>query len=249
MQLLKDKVAIITGATRGIGRAIAIRFAQEGCNVAFSGRSRGENMVNVENELNAMGIKAKGYVADASSMSDALQFVAEVLHDFGHIDILVNNAGITNDSALKRMTEDQWDSVINTNLRSVFCMTKAVQPVLWRQGFGSVVNISSVVGIAGNSNQSNYAASKAGIIGFTKSMAKEMGVRNIRHNVVAPGFIETEMTEQIPEEIKARWCQRIPLHRAGRPEEVANAVLFYASDLSSYLSGDVMHCCGGLEDA
>lgn len=247
--LLQDKVAIITGASRGIGRAIAIRFAQEGCSIAFTGRSRNDNMINVENELRALGVKAAGYAADASSLDESTKFVAQVLEDFGHIDILVNNAGITSDNALKRMTEDQWDSVIDTNLKSVWSMTKAVQPALWRQGFGSVINISSVVGIAGNANQSNYAASKAGIIGFTKAMAKEMGRRNIRHNVVAPGFVETEMTHSIPDEIKETWVKRIPLHRPAKPEEVANACLFYASDLSSYMTGDVMHCCGGMEDA
>lgn len=247
--LLENKVAIITGATRGIGRAIAIRFAEEGCNIAFTGRSRGENMIKVEEELTALGIKAKGYASDGSKLDNAMSLVSEVMNDFGHIDILVNNAGITADSALKRMTEEQWDNVIDTNLKSVWCMTKAVQPHMWRQGFGSVINISSVVGVAGNANQGNYAASKAGIIGFTKAMAKEMGVRNIRHNVVAPGLIGTEMTESLPQELKDAWCKRIPLHRPGAPAEVANACLFYASDLSSYMTGDVMHCCGGLEDA
>lgn|SRR5574344_100485 len=249
MNILSNKVAIITGATRGIGKAIALRFAQEGCNVAFTGRTRNEAMIQVEQELLSIGIQAKGYASNASSLEESNQLVTQVLQDFGHIDILVNNAGITNDNALKRMTELQWDDVINTNLRSVFCMTKAVQPTLWRQGYGSVVNISSVVGIAGNINQSNYAASKAGVIGFTKAMAKEMGTRNIRHNVVAPGFIETEMTELLPNEIKNTWCKRIPLHRAGTVDEVAKVCVFYASDLSSYITGDVMHCCGGMEDA
>ncbi len=247
--LLENKVAIITGATRGIGKAIALRFAEEGCAIAFTGRTRGENMINVENALLALGVKAKGYAADASSLEQAQGLVEQVLADFGHIDILVNNAGITADNALKRMSEEQWDAVIDTNLKSVWCMTKAVQPAMWRQGFGSVVNISSVVGIAGNANQCNYAASKAGIIGFTKAMAKEMGKRNIRHNVVAPGFIETEMTQMIPDETKESWCKRIPLHRPGTPREVANACLFYASDMSEYMTGDVMHCCGGMEDA
>lgn len=249
MQLLNSKVAIITGATRGIGRAIALRFAEEGCQIAFTGRQRGETMESLERQIGDMGIKCKGYASDASDLQAAQDLVAQVVEDFGHIDILVNNAGITNDAALKRMSEDQWDEVIRTNLRSVFCATKAVQPVMWKQGFGSVVNISSVVGIAGNANQSNYAASKAGIIGFTKAMAKEMGVRNIRHNVVAPGFIETAMTKEIPQEIKDTWCKRIPMRRAGTLTEVANACLFYASDLSGYLTGDVMHVCGGMEDA
>lgn len=249
MELLKDKVAIVTGATRGIGRAIAIRFAQEGCNVAFCGRTRNDNMNLVEQQLNALGIKAQGYVADVSDYQGAQNFVAEVLHDFGHIDILVNNAGITDDAALKRMSETQWDNVINVNLKSVFCMTKAVQPSLWKQGFGSIVNISSVVGIAGNNNQANYAAAKAGIIGFSKTAAKEFGARNIRVNVVAPGFIQTDMTQEMPEELKAYWQSRIPLRRPGNAEEVANACLFYASELSSYNTGDVMHVCGGMEDA
>ena len=247
--LLKDKVAIITGATRGIGRAIALRFAQEGCDIAFCGRSRNENMIAVEEELNSLGVKAKGYVADVAKLDSAQQFVAEVLKDFGHLDILINNAGITDDAAIKRMTEEQWDRVIETDLKSVFCMTKAVQPSMWKQGSGSIVNISSVVGIGGNVNQSNYAAAKAGIIGFTKTAVKEMGARNIRINVVAPGFIATEMTGDVPEQLKTYWQTRIPLRRPGRPEEVANACLYYASELGSYNTGDVMHLCGGMEDA
>lgn len=247
--LLENKIAIITGATRGIGRAIALRFAQEGCQIAYCGRSRNENMNRVDQELAATGVKCKSYVADISNYASAQAFVAEVLQDFGRVDILVNNAGITMDAALKRMTEEQWDQVINTNLKSVFCMTKAVQPSMWRQGSGSIINISSVVGLAGNYNQSNYAASKAGIIGFSKACAKEMGARNIRVNVVAPGFIMTEMTGEIPEQIKAYWQTRIPLRRPGRPEEVASACLYYASELGSYNTGDVMHLCGGMEDA
>ena len=247
--LLKDKVAIITGATRGIGRAIALRFAHEGCDIAFCGRSRNENMIAVEEELNAMGIKAQGYAADVADLESAQQFVANVLNDFGHIDILINNAGITDDAAIKRMTEAQWDNVIRNDLKSVFCMTKAVQPSMWKQGSGSIVNISSVVGIGGNVNQANYAAAKAGIIGFTKTAMKEMGARNIRINVVAPGFIATEMTGDMPEQLKTYWQTRIPLRRPGRPEEVANACLYYASELGSYNTGDVMHLCGGMEDA
>lgn len=247
--LLKDKVAIITGATRGIGRAIALRFAQEGCDIAFCGRSRNENMIAVEEELNSLGVKAKGYAANVAKLDYAQQFVAEVLKDFGHLDILINNAGITDDAAIKRMTEEQWDRVIETDLKSVFCMTKAVQPSMWKQGSGSIVNISSVVGIGGNVNQANYAAAKAGIIGFTKTAVKEMGARNIRINVVAPGFIATEMTGDVPEQLKTYWQTRIPLRRPGRPEEVANACLYYASELGSYNTGDVMHLCGGMEDA
>lgn len=249
MNLLQDKVAIVTGATRGIGRAIALKFALEGCQVAFCGRERNSRMIEVEAELQAFGIQAKGYAVDVSDYQAALDFVNQVKEDFGHIDILVNNAGITADAALKRMTEQQWDDVIRVNLRSLYCMTKAIQPIFWKQAKGSIVNISSVVGIAGNANQCNYAAAKAGIIGFSKSIAKEFGVRGIRCNVVAPGFIETEMTQLLPPEKKAYWCQRIPLRRAGTIEEVANACLYYASDLSTYNTGDVMHLCGGMEDA
>lgn len=249
MSLLTDKVAIVTGGTQGIGKAIVKRFVEEGCTVAFCGRTRGERMIAVEEEMQGKGAKVRGYAADVSDYESAQGFVHQVVADFGHIDILVNNAGITADAALKRMTEEQWDDVIRVNLKSVFCMTKAVQPHMWRQGSGSIVNISSVVGIAGNYNQSNYAASKAGIIGFSKTAAKEMGVRGIRVNVVAPGFIMTEMTQEVPETLKDYWKNRIPLHRPGRPEEVANACLFYASELGAYCTGDVMHICGGLEDA
>ena len=247
--LLKDKVAIITGATRGIGRAIALRFAEEGCNIAFCGRSRNENMIAVEKELADLGIKAKGYAVDVAHLDNCQQFVAQVLEDFGHLDILINNAGITDDDAIKRMTEAQWDNVMDNDLKSVFCMTKSVQPTMWKQGFGSIVNISSVVGIGGNINQANYAAAKAGIIGFTKTAVKEFGARNIRMNVVAPGFIATEMTGEISEQLKTYWQTRIPMRRPGTPLEVANACLYYASELGSYCTGDVMHLCGGMEDA
>ncbi len=203
----------------------------------------------MENELNTMGVKARGYAADVADLKSSQQFVAAVLNDFGHIDILINNAGITDDAAIKRMTEAQWDNVVTNDLKSVFCMTKAVQPSMWKQGSGSIVNISSVVGIGGNVNQANYAAAKAGIIGFTKTAVKEMGARNIRINVVAPGFIATEMTGDVPEQLKTYWQTRIPLRRPGRPEEVANACLYYASELGSYNTGDVMHLCGGMVDA
>ena len=247
--ILENKTAIITGATRGIGRAIAHRFAQEGCHVAFCGRTRNDNMLQVEAELAAMGVKAKGYAADVADMDSAQALVKEVMADFGGLDILVNNAGITADAALKRMTEEQFDSVMRTNLRSVFCMTKAVQPTLWKQGHGSIVNISSVVGIAGNYNQANYAASKAGIIGFSKACAKEFAARNIRCNIVAPGFIETEMTAQMPPELKQTWTSRIPMKRGGTPDEVAQACVFLASDMSSYITSVVLSICGGMEDA
>ena len=247
--LLENKTAIVTGATRGIGRAIAIRFAKEGCNVAFCGRSRGEKMVAVEQELAALGVKAKGYVADVADMEQAQAFVKEVLADFGRVDILVNNAGITDDSAVKRMTEEQMDRVMHTNLGSVFCMTKAIQPSMWKQGYGSIVNIGSVVGIAGNYNQANYAASKAAIIGFSKSCAKEFAARNIRVNVVAPGFVETEMTAEVPEELMKTWCQRIPMKRPGTTDEVAQACVFFASDMCPYITSVVLPVCGGMEDA
>ena len=247
--LLENKTAIVTGATRGIGHAIAIRFAKEGCNVAFCGRTRNDKMVAVEEELTTLGVKAKGYVTDVANYDSAQAFVKEVLADFGKVDILINNAGITDDSAMKRMTEDQFDRVVGTNLKSVFCMTKAIQPSMWRQGHGSIVNIGSVVGIAGNYNQANYAASKAGIIGFSKSCAKEFAARNIRVNVVAPGFVQTEMTADIPKELMETWCSRIPMKRPGTPDEVANCCVFLASDMSSYITSVVLPMCGGMEDA
>ena len=247
--LLENKTAIVTGATRGIGHAIAIRFAKEGCNVAFCGRTRNAAMEAVEQELLALGVKAKGYAADVADYASAQALVKEVLADFGNVDILINNAGITDDAAVKRMTEEQFDHVIGTNLKSVFCMTKAVQPAMWKQGHGSIVNIGSVVGIAGNYNQANYAASKAGIIGFSKSCAKEFAARNIRVNVVAPGFVQTEMTADIPKELMDTWCSRIPMKRPGTPDEVANCCVFLASDMSSYITSVVLPMCGGMEDA
>ena len=247
--LLENKTAIVTGATRGIGHAIAIRFAKEGCNVAFCGRTRNAAMEAVEQELLALGVKAKGYAADVADYTSAQALVKEVLADFGNVDILINNAGITDDAAVKRMTEEQFDHVIGTNLKSVFCMTKAVQPAMWKQGHGSIVNIGSVVGIAGNYNQANYAASKAGIIGFSKSCAKEFAARNIRVNVVAPGFVQTEMTADIPKELMDTWCSRIPMKRPGTPDEVANCCVFLASDMSSYITSVVLPMCGGMEDA
>ena len=256
--ILQGKTAIVTGATRGIGRAIAIRFAKEGCNVAFCGRTYNAAMEAVEKELNDIyaelqlpnaELKAKGYAVDVADYASAQAFVKDVLADFGHLDILINNAGITDDAAVKRMTEEQFDRVMHTNLGSVFCMTKAVQPVLWRQGRGSIVNIGSVVGIAGNYNQANYAASKAGIIGFSKSCAKEFAARNIRVNVVCPGFIETEMTSQVPKELMDTWCSRIPMKRPGTTDEVAQACVFFASDMCPYITSVVLPVCGGMEDA
>lgn len=247
--LLENKVAIITGATRGIGLAIARCFAKEGCNIAFCARSRNEKMVQVEQELANSGVQAKGYAVNVADYNQSQAFVAEVMQDFGHIDILVNNAGITDDAALKRMTEEQFDHVVGVNLKSVFCMTKAVQPLMWKQGHGSIVNIGSVVGIAGNYNQANYAASKAGIIGFSKSCAKEFATRNIRVNVVCPGFIETEMTADVPKELMNTWCSRIPMKRPGTTDEVAQACLFLASDMCPYITSVVLPICGGMEDA
>ena len=246
MGLLKDKVALITGASRGIGKAIALKFASEGASIAFTDLVRNEAMEQTEQELQAMGIKAKGYASNAADFADTTSVASEIEKDFGRIDILVNNAGITKDTQLKRMTEEQWDAVINVNLKSVFNFTKAVQPIMWRQAGGSVINMSSVVGVSGNASQCNYSASKAGIIGFTKSAAKEMGVRGIRHNAIAPGFIITEMTNQLPEDVKKAWAEQIPLRRGGSPEDVANVSLFLASDLSSYVTGQVITCCGGM---
>ena len=246
MKLLENKVALITGAGRGIGKAIAMRFASEGCNIAFTDIALNDVVLETEKELQAMGIKAKAYASNAANFEETHQVVDEIVKDFGRIDILVNNAGITKDTALKRMTEEMWDAVINVNLKSVFNFTKAVQPVMWKQGGGSVINMSSVVGVSGNANQCNYSASKAGIIGFTKSAAKEMGVRNIRHNAIAPGFIITAMTNALPEDVRKAWEQQIPLRRGGTPEDVANVALFLASDLSAYVTGQVIHCCGGM---
>lgn len=246
MGLLDNKVALITGAGRGIGKAIAMRFAQEGCKIAFTDIALNDVVMETEKELKAMGVEAKAYASNAANFEETHKVVDEIVKDFGRIDILVNNAGITKDTALKRMTEDQWDAVINVNLKSVFNFTKAVQPVMWKQAGGSVINMSSVVGVSGNANQCNYSASKAGIIGFTKSAAKEMGLRGIRHNAIAPGFIVTAMTDALPEDVRKAWESQIPLRRGGTPEDVANVALFLASDLSSYVTGQVIHCCGGM---
>ncbi|WP_047450570.1 3-oxoacyl-[acyl-carrier-protein] reductase [Alistipes sp. ZOR0009] len=246
MKLLEGKVALVTGAARGIGKAIALRFAAEGCSVAFTDLEYNEAAKATEIEIAALGVKVKGYASNAANYEDTQRVVNEIVANFGRIDILVNNAGITKDGALKRMTEAQWDAVIAVNLKSVFNFTKAVQPIMWKQAGGSVINMSSVVGVSGNANQCNYAASKAGIIGFTQSAAKEMGTRNIRHNAIAPGFIITEMTGQLPEEVKKEWAAKIPLQRGGTPEDVANACVFFASDLSAYVTGQVLTVCGGM---
>ncbi|MCX6256336.1 MAG: 3-oxoacyl-[acyl-carrier-protein] reductase [Bacteroidia bacterium] len=246
MKLLEGKTAVVTGAARGIGKSIALKLAGEGADVAFTDLVYNEHMQNLEKELTAFGVKAKGYASDASKLLDTMTVVDQIVKDFGRIDFLVNNAGITKDTLLMRMSEDQWDAVINVNLKSVFNFTKAVQKTMLNQRSGSIINMSSVVGVSGNAGQSNYSASKAGIIGFTKSVAKEMGSRNIRCNAVAPGFILTEMTDTLPEEVKAGWIEKIPLKRGGTTEDVANVVLFLASDLSSYVSGQVINVCGAM---
>ncbi|MCU4165621.1 3-oxoacyl-[acyl-carrier-protein] reductase [Carboxylicivirga caseinilyticus] len=246
MKLLEGKTAIVTGAGRGIGKAIALRFAQEGCNIAFTDLAYNEAVQETEKELEALGVKAKGYASDASNFEDTQKVVAEIVKDFGAVDVLINNAGITKDTLLMRMTEDQWDAVINVNLKSVFNFTKAVQPTMLRQRSGSIINMSSVVGVSGNAGQANYSASKAGMIGFTKSIAKELGSRGIRSNAIAPGFIITEMTGKLPEEVKKDWEAKIPLKRGGTPEDVANICVFLGSDLSSYVSGQTIHVCGGM---
>lgn len=246
MKLLEGKTALITGANRGIGRSVAIKFATHGGNVAFSDIRLTEDTVSLENELTALGVKTKGYASDASSFNESEQLINNVMEDFQTIDILVNNAGITRDNLLLRMTEQDWDRIINVNLKSVFNLTKAIQKVMIRQRFGSIINMSSIVGIEGNSGQSNYAASKAGIIGFTKSIAQELGSRNIRCNAIAPGFIETEMTAGLSQEFRDKWVVDIALRRAGTPDDVANLALFLASDLSSYITGQAITVCGGL---
>ncbi len=246
MKLLQDKVALITGASRGIGKAIALRLAGEGANIAFTDLREDENMQAVVKEIEALGVKAKGYASNAADLNQTLETVEKIVADFGRIDVLVNNAGITKDGLLLKMSEEQWDAVINVNLKSVFNFTKAVQPIMLKQRSGSIVNMSSVVGVSGNAGQTNYSASKAGIIGFTKSVAKEIGSRNIRCNAIAPGFIITDMTGQLSEDVRKAWAEKIPLKRGGTPEDVANVCLFLASDLSSYVSGQVLHVCGGM---
>ena len=246
MKLLEGKTALVTGASRGIGKAIALKFAQEGCDVAFTDLFDDEKMRETETELTALGVKAKGYASDASNFDDTDKVVDQVVKDFGRIDILVNNAGITKDTLLMRMTEEQWDAVINVNLKSVFNFTKAAQRIMLKQRAGSIINMSSVVGVSGNAGQSNYSASKAGIIGFTKSVARELGSRGVRSNAIAPGFIITEMTDRIPEDARKAWEAAIPLKRGGTTDEVAGVALFLASDLSSYVSGQVIQVCGAM---
>ena len=246
MKLLDQKTAIITGASRGIGQGIALTFAQNGCAVAFTYSSSTAAAEQLETELKALGVNAKGYQSNAADFEAAQQLVEDVMADFGQIDILVNNAGITKDNLLMRMGESDFDSVININLKSVFNMTKAVQRTFLKQRHGSLIHMSSVVGVKGNAGQANYAASKAGIIGFSKSIALELGSRNIRSNVIAPGFIETEMTDKLAEDVVQSWRDGIPLKRGGQPEDVANACVFLASDLSNYITGQVLHVDGGM---
>jgi 3-oxoacyl-[acyl-carrier protein] reductase len=246
MKLLEGKIALITGASRGIGRGIALKFAEHGANVAFTYLSSIEKGQELEKELQAFGIKAKGYRSDAADYKASEELVNAVVNDFGTIDILVNNAGITRDTLLMRMSEQQWDEVMNANLKSVFNVTKAVQKPMLKQRKGSIINMSSVVGIQGNAGQSNYAASKAGIIGFTKSIALELGSRNIRCNAIAPGFIETEMTAALDAKVVDGWRDNVPLKRGGTVDDVANATLFLASDMSAYITGQVINVCGGM---
>ena len=246
MKILEGKKVIITGASRGIGRGIATVFAKHGAEVAFTYSSSEGPALELQKELASLGVKAKAYKSNAASFEACESLVAEVLEDFGGVDVLINNAGITRDNLLMRMSEADFDQVIATNLKSVFNMTKAIQRTLLKQRDGSIINISSVVGVKGNAGQANYAASKAGIIGFTKSMALELGSRNIRCNAIAPGFIETEMTQKLDEKTVQGWRDAIPLRRGGSPEDVANACLFLASDLSSYITGQVLNVDGGM---
>ena len=247
MKLLENKVALITGASRGIGKEIAIELASHGANIAFTELRQDEQAMSVETTLQNLGVKAKFYASDASSYEDAQILIQNIVSDFNSIDILVNNAGITRDTLLLRMSEKDWDLVMNVNLKSVFNLTKAVQPIMLKQRSGSIINISSIVGIGGNAGQANYSASKAGIIGFTKSVAKEIGSRGIRCNAVAPGFIVTEMTNVLSEEVKEIWTKEIPLRKPGTPKDVAQTVLYLASELSSYITGQVLRCDGGLQ--
>ncbi|MDR3193959.1 MAG: 3-oxoacyl-[acyl-carrier-protein] reductase [Tannerella sp.] len=246
MKLLEEKTALVTGAARGIGKAIALKFAAEGANVAFTDLVIDENGQATEKEIEALGVKAKGYASNAANFEDAHKTVDEVNREFGRIDILVNNAGITRDGLMMRMNEQQWDLVINVNLKSAFNLIHAITPVMMRQKGGSIINMASVVGISGNAGQANYSASKAGMIGLAKSVAKELGSRGIRANAIAPGFIITDMTAALSEEVRQEWAKQIPLRRGGTPEDVANVAVFLASDLSAYVTGQVIPVCGGM---
>ena len=246
VKLLEGKTAIVTGAARGIGKAIAIRFAGEGCNIAFTDLAIDDNAKATEKEIAAFGVRVKAYSSNAANFDDTHTVVNEIVKDFGRIDILVNNAGITRDGLMMRMSEQQWDSVINVNLKSAFNFIHALTPVMMKQKAGSIINMSSVVGVHGNAGQANYSASKAGMIGLAKSIAKELGSRGIRANAIAPGFIITEMTHQLSDAVREEWIKQIPLRRGGTPEDVADIALFLASDLSSYVTGQVIRVDGGM---
>ena len=246
MKLLEGKVALITGAARGIGKAIALKMASEGADIAFTDLVIDEVGQATEQEIGALGVKVKGYASNAADFAQTEAVVAQVKEDFGHIDILVNNAGITKDGLMLRMTEAQWDAVINVNLKSAFNFIHALVPIMMRQRGGSIINMASVVGVHGNAGQSNYAASKAGLIALAKSVAQEMGSRGIRANAIAPGFIDTAMTQSLPEAVRQEWAQRIPLRRGGTVDDIANVAIFLASDLSSYVTGQVIHVDGGM---
>ena len=247
MKLLEGKVALVTGAARGIGKAIAIKYASEGANIAFTDLVIDENGLNTKKELEGYGVKVLALASNAASFEEAHKVIEDVVKEFGKLDILVNNAGITKDGLMMRMSEQQWDMVININLKSAFNYIHAATPVMMRQKTGSIINMSSVVGVGGNAGQSNYSASKAGMLGLTKSIAQELGSRGVRANAVAPGFILTDMTDKLPEEVRKQWAEQIPLRRGGTPEDVANVCLFLASDLSSYVTGQVISVCGGLK--
>ena len=247
MKLLEGKVALITGAARGIGKAIAIKYAQEGANIAFTDLVIDENGENTKKEIESYGVKVLAIASNAASFEEAHNAVEQVVKEFGKLDILVNNAGITKDGLMMRMSEAQWDAVIAVNLKSAFNFVHAVTPVMVRQRGGSIINMSSVVGVHGNAGQCNYSASKAGMIGLTKSIAQELGSRGVRANAIAPGFIITEMTAQLPDEVKKEWASKIPLRRGGTPEDIANVATFLASDLSSYVTGQVISVCGGMQ--
>ncbi len=246
MGLLDGKVALITGAARGIGKAIAMKFASEGADVAFTDLAINEAGEQTVKDIEAFGHKVKAYASNAANFEETHNVVNQILADFGRIDILVNNAGITKDGLMLRMSEAQWDAVLNVNLKSAFNFIHALTPIMARQRSGSIINMSSVVGVSGNAGQCNYSASKAGLIGLAKSIAKEMGPRGIRANCIAPGFIISDMTNALSEEVRDAWVKQIPLRRGGTPEDVANVAVFLASDLSSYVSGQVIHCCGAM---
>ena len=247
MKLLDGKVALITGAARGIGKAIAVKYASEGADVVFTDLIIDENAENTKKEIEAYGVKALAIASNAASFDQSHEVVKQVIDTFGKIDILVNNAGITKDGLMLRMSEDQWDAVINVNLKSAYNFIHAVTPIMLKQKNGSIINMSSVVGLHGNAGQANYSASKAGMVGLVKSVAQELGSRGIRANAVAPGFIISDMTAKLPEEVKREWADKIPLKRGGVPEDIANVCLFLASDLSSYITGQVISVCGGMQ--